>query len=126
MKMPEAKRTMPPIEPAFQPNYNPRNVQGMCHPHLYSEHDGKVLCRKCGWNPNAETRELAMTNEPLDERNRLELDIPDEGLGAIEVLFEELRERIQRTVASPGQKARALQALRMARTNCFAGEEGPA
>ncbi len=41
------------IEPAFQSSYNPSNVEGMCSPHVFAVHEGKMLCRKCGWNPNA-------------------------------------------------------------------------
>lgn len=54
-----------------------------------------------------------------DERNVLEL--PDEGLGAIRVLFDEMRERIERTITSEGAKAIALQHLRTARTHCVIG-----
>lgn len=41
------------IEPAFQSSYNPNNVEGMCSPHVFALHECKMLCRKCGWNPNA-------------------------------------------------------------------------
>ena len=62
-----------------------------------------------------------MMNEPIDERTYLELSIPDEGLGAIRVLFDELHARIERTIANEGSKAIALQHLRTARTHCVIG-----
>ncbi len=46
---------------------------------------------------------------------------PDEGLDAIRVLFDELRELIERTIVNEGSKAIALQHLRAARTNCVLG-----
>ena len=39
------------IEPAFQPSYNPTNIEGICSPHLFSRHRGELICRKCGWKP---------------------------------------------------------------------------
>ncbi len=59
-----------------------------------------------------------MTNEPIDKRNVLELSIPDEGLGEIRVLFDELHERIERTITNPGLRSLALHNLRTARTQC--------
>ena len=47
--MPDFKREA--IEPAFQPSYNTNNVEGMCAPHVFGAHEGKMICRKCGWKP---------------------------------------------------------------------------
>ena len=58
-----------------------------------------------------------------DETNILKL--PDEGLGAIRVLFDELRKRIESTDASEGSRAIALQHLRVARTHCIIGNHDP-
>ncbi len=62
-------------------------------------------------------------NEPKDGRDYLELSIPDDELGAIRVLFDELHKRIERTITSEGPKAIALQHLRTARTHCVIGAE---
>lgn len=67
-----------------------------------------------------ETKAPGMT-EPTDKRNVLEL--PDEGLGAIRVLFDELHARIERTVVNEESKAIALQHLRTARTHCVIGAD---
>ena len=48
-----------------------------------------------------------MTNEPIDE-----------GLDAIRLLFDELRELIGRTITDDGSRDTALRHLRIARTNC--------
>ena len=55
----------------------------------------------------------------LDAGNYLELAIPDEGLGAIRVLHDELHERIEMNVENPGNKTRALHHLKQVLTNCL-------
>lgn len=56
-----------------------------------------------------------MANEP-EERN-VKLTLPDEGLDAIRILFDELHKRIERTVTDPIPRAVILQHLRTARTH---------
>ena len=58
-----------------------------------------------------------MANEPIDEGNVLKLSIPDEELGVIRVLFDELHSRIERTITDPMRRAIVLQHLRTARTH---------
>jgi len=62
-----------------------------------------------------------MTNEP-EERN-VKLTLPDEGLDAIRILFDELRKRIERTVTNEKTRAIALQHLQVARTHCIVGAD---
>lgn len=50
-----------------------------------------------------------------------EPSVPDERLDEIRVLFDGLRDLIDKTIVNEGSKAIALQHLRSARTNCVLG-----
>lgn len=69
---------------------------------------------------------------PTTTDNYLEMYIPDEGLGCIRVLLDELKKRIEDTLPS-GQgalkerqaKVRALRYIRLAKAECYLGPDGP-
>ena len=64
-RMPDAKDAKrQEIEPAFQPSYNPHNVEGMCAPHVFGAHEGKMICRKCGWKPELCQTQNAEKSKP--------------------------------------------------------------
>lgn len=63
--MPDAKDAKrQEIEAAFQPSYNPHNVEGMCAPHVFGAHEGKMICRKCGWKPELCQTQNAEKSKP--------------------------------------------------------------